>query len=884
MALLWGSVFAETWVSRTITNETVLDSSTHFDIRKKAYLDDGTTNTVTAPGGDSMETGLNYLESVWSTYIDDIGFVIPEEDSTTKHRIRVYLYPASIMSGLYGGADDYGAAMWIGPGALLDHWGLAHEFTHGLQSLSGGMQGTDYGSWVYESHANWMAHQEIPSNTHCSEMLVDYPYLYYGSTRDRYCNWQFLEYLKDQYGYEAVNEIWTNSLRAGVSGASTETPMTALMRNKSWSVSDLNDQFGLWAMHNVTWDYNNGAVYRSSYGSYSDRTSAIYGPYRDRVTMLDSLDANNRYFSPPYWAPQPYGYNLVRIYPDTTSSNSTITVKFRGVVQTSPYNSTFASTDSLVPSSIDNPNSDWRWGLVAVASDSSARYSALQSGSAADMTFDVKSTDLSLWMVVVATPSVYTHIFWDQMYYTIYRYPWMVEFTGAQPEGYEDGHWDAPSGTSCKTTTSNWLGCVASTATVASTVYVGPNAKILGNSTVSGTARIEDYAIVKNATVKDSATIRDQAWVYGGTVSGGAVVEGHAYMTGGTVSGTAHVGALSYMTGGTVSGTARLYSVMNSVSSVTISGTAQMLGDMELYTDISSGVYYGMVDATMATYQSLGASRTDSVAEVTAPPPYYWPSSATLSSSTVEVSSAGTSSSDGSSSAVSSSSSTVSSSSSTNTGSQVLEGENYCEANGTIDSNNSGFQGSGYLNITNEVGTSAMWAVTASAAGTYTMGVLYSNGTSADRPVSVAVNGTIVLDSLSFPALESWTTWDTVTTNLTLIAGRNEITLTSLLSAGGPNIDEILFYTSDVLSADCDATTLSVNQPKISVVSAQWLVVSGIGAPHLISPVNGRVEIRSLNGSLVWAGVTVIGQDMGLAIQAQKVNMQNGVYAIRWMK
>ena len=34
-------------------------------------------------------------------------------------------------------------------------------------------------------------------------------HLYLGSTRDRYCNWQFMEYLKDKYCNSAVNAIWT---------------------------------------------------------------------------------------------------------------------------------------------------------------------------------------------------------------------------------------------------------------------------------------------------------------------------------------------------------------------------------------------------------------------------------------------------------------------------------------------------------------------------------------------------------------------------------------------------------------------------------------------------------------------------------------------------
>jgi hypothetical protein len=66
--------------------------------------------------------------------------------------------------------------MWIGTGGLSDHWGLAHEFMHGVQSIEGGLacdQSNTCG-WIYESHANWAAQQQTEyhaSDVHCSEML-----------------------------------------------------------------------------------------------------------------------------------------------------------------------------------------------------------------------------------------------------------------------------------------------------------------------------------------------------------------------------------------------------------------------------------------------------------------------------------------------------------------------------------------------------------------------------------------------------------------------------------------------------------------------------------------------------------------------------------------
>ncbi|HEX8403891.1 MAG TPA: hypothetical protein VF670_04685 [Duganella sp.] len=40
-------------------------------------------------------------------------------------------------------------------------------------------------------------------------MLPNAPHPYLGSTRDRYCNWQFMACLKAKHGAEAVTQIWT---------------------------------------------------------------------------------------------------------------------------------------------------------------------------------------------------------------------------------------------------------------------------------------------------------------------------------------------------------------------------------------------------------------------------------------------------------------------------------------------------------------------------------------------------------------------------------------------------------------------------------------------------------------------------------------------------
>ena len=535
----------------------LIKESDHF-----AIYSDETVSATTA------QTALDTLENtVWKAYFGaPIYFKEPLCNVANKIKAAVHVHSDY---GLTGGAwDSTHMGMWIGPGALADHWGLAHEFMHGVQSVSGGMSCNQSNTcgWIYESHANFMPHQlpEYRSNVHCSELSVNAPHLYLGSTRDRYCNWQFMEYLKDKYCYSAVNEIWTS--------APSNDPFSQIMKTRGWNIGQMNDFLAEWATHNVTWDYQDPppmaggtqpAVFRQNYGSIMDKSKP---DRRLRLTQLDPLDTsyatNRRFVVPSGWAPQRWGYNIVRLYPDAGAT--TVTVTFRGVTQS-------------------GADSDWRWALVATDSGiTTPRYSAMQKGSDGSLTFCVNPGE-ALFLVVMGTPSVQKQIVWDQLYNTIYRYPWMVQLSGAWPDGFKGGMQDA-----CAQGTrhANGGGCVVGT--VPDSVYVGPYAAVTGG-TVSGNARIDDHAVVTAGTVS------------GGTVAGLSVL-----MNGFSVSGTAKV-ATTFMPLGFFEG------------AQSASGTAQVIGDVEYrgqgFSE-TSGTYYGFVDSTI----QAATSTTD----VTIAAPYAW--------------------------------------------------------------------------------------------------------------------------------------------------------------------------------------------------------------------------------------------------------------------
>jgi hypothetical protein len=111
---------------------------------------------------------------------------------------------------------------------------------------------------------------------------------------------------------------------------------------------------------------------------------------------------------------------------------------------------------------------------------------------------------------------------------------------------------------------------------------------------------------------------------------------------------------------------------------------------------------------------------------------------------------------------------------------------------GTIDSNQAGFSGTGFCNGTAAVGAYVQFTVDAAQAGTAALAVRFANGSStgAPRPANLVVNGSAV-GTVSFESTGAWTTWSAKTLTASLNAGSNTIRLEPTTSDGLANIDRL---------------------------------------------------------------------------------------------
>jgi len=119
----------------------------------------------------------------------------------------------------------------------------------------------------------------------------------------------------------------------------------------------------------------------------------------------------------------------------------------------------------------------------------------------------------------------------------------------------------------------------------------------------------------------------------------------------------------------------------------------------------------------------------------------------------------------------------------------TLQAEDAFYSGALLGTNQSGYNGTGFVDFVNPTGDYIRWTVTVPTAGNYELSFRYGLGNTA-RPLQLKVNGTVVVASLPFPSTTLWSNWQNVISIQALNAGVNEIQLTTIGSNGG-NIDQL---------------------------------------------------------------------------------------------
>ncbi|MFF3670667.1 PQQ-dependent sugar dehydrogenase [Microtetraspora malaysiensis] len=153
--------------------------------------------------------------------------------------------------------------------------------------------------------------------------------------------------------------------------------------------------------------------------------------------------------------------------------------------------------------------------------------------------------------------------------------------------------------------------------------------------------------------------------------------------------------------------------------------------------------------------------------------------------------------------------------------STVYQAEDATLSQAAVATNHTGYTGTGFVDYVNTVGGYIEWTINAASAGPATLTLRYANGTTTDRPMDIAVNGTTT-GSRAYPATGNWDTWadDTVTANLN--AGANTIRATATTAGGGPNVDKLTVTAAP--GGDADGGVPS----SITTISSGWTIPWGL--------------------------------------------------------
>jgi chitinase len=120
----------------------------------------------------------------------------------------------------------------------------------------------------------------------------------------------------------------------------------------------------------------------------------------------------------------------------------------------------------------------------------------------------------------------------------------------------------------------------------------------------------------------------------------------------------------------------------------------------------------------------------------------------------------------------------------------TCEAENATRGGGVlVSTQHAGYTGTGFADYQGNGTGYVEWTVNVPTAGNYTLNIRYGNGGTGDRPMSIQVNGTTVVSSMSFP-VTGWTSWTVRTQSVSLPAGA-AVRIRATELPNGPNVDSL---------------------------------------------------------------------------------------------
>jgi glucose/arabinose dehydrogenase len=202
------------------------------------------------------------------------------------------------------------------------------------------------------------------------------------------------------------------------------------------------------------------------------------------------------------------------------------------------------------------------------------------------------------------------------------------------------------------------------------------------------------------------------------------------------------------------------------------------------------------------------------------------------------------------------------------------EAESCTMSAGTVDTNHANYSGTGFANGDNAVGNYLECTVNAATTGPGTFVIRYSNGTTANRPADISVNGTLVAAAAAFDPTTNWDTWADKTVTANINAGSNTIRIAATTALGNPNLDYVDVSVA-AASTDYQAETATVSQ---GTVASNHTGYTGTGFVDYTNVAGSYVEFQvsaaaagSAQLTFRYANGTTVNRAMDITVNGNSV-------------
>lgn len=157
----------------------------------------------------------------------------------------------------------------------------------------------------------------------------------------------------------------------------------------------------------------------------------------------------------------------------------------------------------------------------------------------------------------------------------------------------------------------------------------------------------------------------------------------------------------------------------------------------------------------------------------------------------------------------------------------------FCGVDGIADeSKNDGYTGVGYVNSGNFLNASITWSVYSEVSERAILTFRFANGGDANRDGELLINdGSGGAFNLPLPVTDAWINWQTVSIEVDLVQGTNEILLSATSEAGLANIDYLKIDGPQVRAVECAAVSSSSQSQSSSVSNSNAPILPQDGNP-----------------------------------------------------